>query len=116
MKDSLKEWLKQLANVAGVQACGLLFPDQTTFSQTSDAGFPLETLPNVWACVAETIRTAGGQRLPAGQLRWVYEHSLLQCLRRQDGVCLMVFCTRKPQQLDSAALQRLLAGFQQAGI
>ena len=114
MNERLQGRLKQFERVAGVQACGLLLADQTHFSLGFDSSFTPEGLQNACAGVAETIRTLARQGIPPSRLQWVYEHFLLHCLPRPDGAWLVVFCTRKPKQLDSAALEQQLTEFRTA--
>jgi hypothetical protein len=112
MKEQFNEWLKQQAQVAGLQACGLRYPDQSTFTEVRDLGFTREGLENAWRGVADTFEVLKHQQSPALHLRWVFEQSVLDCLTRPDGIVLMVFTTRKPQELDVAGLQALFMEFQ----
>jgi hypothetical protein len=114
MNERLQEQMKQFERVAGVQACGLLLADQTHFCLGFDPAFTSEGLQNACAGVAETIRALARQGLPPVRAQWVYEHFLLHCLPRPNGSCLVVFCTRKPKQLDVAALERQITEFQAA--
>lgn len=115
MKEQLNQWLTARAPVAGVQVCGLRHPDGTTFTERRELNFTPEAAENAWRCVADTFQVLKHHRLPALSLRWVFEASLLHCRMRPDGTCLMVFTTRKPQDLDLAALQALFDEFERFG-
>ena len=69
-------------------------------------------MENAWRCVADTFEVLKHHRSPALHLRWVFEQALLYCVFRPDGVCLMVFTTRKPQELDATGLQTMFEEFQ----
>ena len=114
MKARLQQRLPEFGRVAGVQACGLLFPDQTHFSLGFEPSFTPEALQNACGGIAETIRHLGQQGVPPSRMQWVYEHFLLHCAQRPDGICLVVFCTRKPKQLDAAALEKQMTEFRTA--
>lgn len=113
MKERLNQWLAERASVTGVQACGLRHADHSTFTQSRSTDFAPEALENGWRCVADTFQVLRHHRLPAVNLRWVFENSLLYCLTRPDGACLMVFTTRKAQDLDAAGLQAMFSEFQE---
>ena len=115
MNEPLPERLKHFERVPGVLACGLLAADQTCSCLAFDPSFSTECLQNACAGIAETIRTVTQQGLPPSELQWVYEHFLLYCRQGPDGACLVLFCSRKPRQLDAAALERQITEFQAAG-
>ncbi|MBI5387383.1 MAG: hypothetical protein HZA90_22200 [Verrucomicrobia bacterium] len=115
MNDPLHQWLAERAQTPGVQACGLRYPDHTTVTHSTAPNFPPDALENAWRCVADTFQVLKHHRLPAVHLRWVFEHALLYCLTRPDGVCLTVFTSRKAQEVDAAALQAMFTEFQDAG-
>jgi hypothetical protein len=115
MKEHLHQWLSQRAEVPGVHACGLRFPDHTTSTHIREPSFPPDALENAWRTVADTFQVLKHHHLPAVNLRWVFEHALLYCLTRPDGTCLMVFTTRKAQELDAAGLQAMFVEFQSFG-
>ncbi len=112
MKDQLNQWLSQRAQLAGLQACGLRHPDQTTFTEVREFEFTLEALENAWRCVADLYQVARHQDCPAAYLRWAFDQSNLYCLTRPDGTCLMAFTTPKASELDAAGLQALFEDFQ----
>lgn len=115
MKEELHQWLSERAGVPGIQACGLRFSDHTTYTQIRESNFPSDALENAWRTVADTFHVFKHHRLPAVNLRWVFEHALLYCLTRPDGTCLMIFTTRKPQELDAAGLEAMFLEFQNFG-
>ena len=115
MKEQLQQWLSERADVPGIQACGLRFSDHTTCTQIREPSFSPDALENAWRTVADTFHVLKHHRLPAVNLRWVFEHALLYCLTRPDGICLMVFTTRKAQELDAASLEAMFEAFQNFG-
>jgi len=112
MKEQLNQWLSQHAQIAGIQACGLRHPDQTTFTEVREFEFTLEALENAWRCVADLFQVARHHGCPAAYLRWSFDQSNLYCLTRPDGTCLMAFVTPKPNELDSVGLQAMFEEFQ----
>jgi hypothetical protein len=112
MSDSLQQWFSQHASVAGVQVLGLRQSDQTTATRIEDPSFSIEGVENAWRSVADTFEVLQHRGCAATQLRWVFEHSLLYCLRRPDGACLMAFATPKAREMDPAGLQALFLEFQ----
>jgi hypothetical protein len=112
MNDAFQQWFGQRASIAGVQVLGLRHLDQATSTRIEDPTFPIDGVENAWRCVADTFQVLQHRGCPAINLRWVFEHSLLYCLRRPDGACLMVFATPKAQELDAAGLQALFLEFQ----
>jgi hypothetical protein len=111
MKEQWNQWLLDQARVSGLHACGLRHADQSVFTLSCSPAFPPEHLDNAWRCVADTFQVLKHHRIPAVHLRWVFEHALFYCLNRSDGMGLMVFTSRKAQELDSDGLQKIFAQF-----
>lgn len=112
MNEPSNDWLARCVRVRGVWACGWRGPDHSLVAHTVAPDFPLERLEHAWRCVADTFQVLRHHRLPALCLRWTFEHALLFCLMRPEGTSLMVFTTRKPQDLDLEQLQALFDEFQ----
>ncbi len=112
MSEQLNQWLSQRAQVAGLQAAGLRYPDQTTFTEVREVEFTREALENAWRCVADLYQVARHQGCPASYLRWSFDQSNLYCLTRADGTCLMAFASPKASELDVAGLESLFEDFQ----
>ena len=112
MKESTNLWLSSAARLPGVLACGVRYPDNSTFTQSWAEGFAPERLDNALRCVADTFQVLNLNRVPATSVRWVYEQAFLYCARRSDGICLGIFCTKDLQQKSPGAIERLLADFQ----
>jgi hypothetical protein len=115
MKEPSADRLKPFERVPGVLACGLLLADQTCSCLSFEPSFSPECLQNACLGIADTIRTLTRQGLPPSGLQWFYEHFLLHCRQGPESSCLVLFCSRKPRQLDAAALERQITEFQAIG-
>ncbi len=114
MKETLNLWLSNNGRLPGLLACGIRYPDTTSFTQTLAAGFPTIALENCLRCVADTFLVLQLNRLPADNVRWVYDKASLYCARRSDGICLVLIAA-KDAVSSGEAIDRLLAEFQEVG-
>jgi hypothetical protein len=98
--------------VPGVLAYGVRFPDKSSLNESYSVEFPLLAMENAWRCVADTYQVLTLHRLPVARMNWVYERSLLTCVRRNDGLILGLFLTARERSRDTNSLERLVAEFQ----
>jgi hypothetical protein len=110
-KQSLSEWLRNSPSIRGVLVRGIRFADQTFVCDLDARDFPLSALEQAWRSVADTFQVLTAQRMPPTRLTWVYEHSILHCVRRDDGAILGVFVSKKHGPADPAGVDRLLSQF-----
>jgi hypothetical protein len=111
MKELLKQWVGQHAQLPGVLACGVRFPDKTSFTQSWAADFRVQSLERAWRSSGEAFQVLKIYFFPTDYVRWVYEKAVLHCARRDDGICLGIFTAKGEQSPDPAAVQRLLVEF-----
>ena len=111
MKELLQQWVGQRAQLPGVLACGVRFPDKTSFTQSWAADFRVQNLDRAWRCAGEAFQVLKIYFFPNEYVRWVYEKAVLHCARRDDGICLGIFTAKDTQAPDPAAVQRLLVEF-----
>ena len=111
MKELLQQWVAQRARLPGVLACGLRFPDKTSFTQSWSDDFPAQNLDHAWRCASDAFQVLKISVFPSEYVRWVYEKAYLYCARRDDGICLGVFMAKDPKVSDPVAVERLLVEF-----
>lgn len=114
MKETLNLWLSNNGRLPGLLACGIRYPDTSSFTQTLAAGFPSAALENSLRCVADTFLVLQLNRLPADNVHWVYDKATLYCARRSDGICLILIAA-KDAVSSAKAIDGLLAEFQKVG-
>ncbi len=112
MNEAAQTWLKGQAEVDGVLACGLWFPDGSTLTQSRAPNFPPEALENVWRCLNDAFQVFHHHHLNALQLRWFYEDCLVHCVCGEGGRFLAVLTPRRGY--DAGAVERLLERFRSA--
>ena len=111
MKEYLSQWLSRRAQLRGVLACGVRFPDKTSLTQSWSPEFTASSLENALRCVSDAFQVLKVNFFPDERVRWVYEQVLLHCARREDGVCLGVFTANDRGAVDAAEIEQLIAEF-----
>ncbi len=112
-KEQILRWLRATAVARGVLVRGLRFADETFFSDVDAREFPTTALEQCWRIIADAFQVLRAQRLPPTRLTWVHAKTTLHCAQRADGVILGVFVSRKNEEADVAAVERMLAEFLQ---
>ncbi len=115
MKDTVKQWMDQNSPVRGLLAYGVRFTDKTSINESYSKDFPILAMENAWRCVADAYQVLTLHRFPVARMRWVYEHALLACVRRNDGIILGVFVTPNAVEPDSPVVEKLFAEFHALG-
>ena len=115
MKGVINQWLNQNAHVQGVLGGAVRCSEEMLMLPSSSAGVTPQNLENALRCVADTFQILERNRLPIGHLRWVYEHALLWCVRRTDGVILALLTHKDPQGVDMEGLGKMLDEFSTIG-
>ena len=111
MKELLSQWLSRRARLRGVLACGVRFPDKTSFTQSRSPEFTAPSLENALRCASDAFQVLKVNFFPDERVRWVYEQVLLHCARREDGICLGIFTAKDQGSVDAAEIERLIAEF-----
>jgi hypothetical protein len=104
-------WLAAKKTIAGLLALVVYVPGQAALIETCGSSTPGATLDNAWRCLAETMPVLQLNDFPTGCFRFMFQHALIHCERRQDGVCIGVFARHGQTRLPPAQLERLLAEF-----
>lgn len=69
-------------------------------------------LAPVWRHLGDAMDVSAHHRLPAVQMRWIFEQVLVYCIRRSDGVLLGVLVSRtQAGKFDAEAAGRLFEEF-----
>jgi len=112
MSGRLHILFDQALELSGVKAAGLVGPNRPGEVATRSAGIDEVALSPVWRHFADTLEVGAHYRMPAQEMRWIFEHVLVYCLRRADGVMLALIVGREPGAgFDDAAAERLFEDF-----
>jgi hypothetical protein len=111
IKELTNRWLTRTAKSKGILACGIRYPDQTTFNQSQSPNFTPEGLDSSLEHVASTFNFLKQQNSDVDHMCWVFENHLLYCASRKDEVCLGIFTSKDKEEHDSGAINRLIAEF-----
>ena len=104
-------WLAANKTAAGVLALVVAIPGQPALVEQSANAFAGGSFEVAWRSLAETIPVLQLNNFPTGCFRFKFEHALVHCERREDGVCIGIFARRTQPELPPAQLERLLAEF-----
>jgi hypothetical protein len=104
-------WLAANKTVAGVLALVVSVPGQPALIEQSASSFAAPSFEVAWRSLAETIPVLQFNNFPTGCFRFIFEHAVVHCERREDGVCIGVFARRNQSQLPAPELDRILAEF-----
>lgn len=104
-------WLAANKTVTGVLALVVAIPGQPALIEQTASSFGGASFEVAWRSLVETIPVLQLNSFPTGCFRLVFEHAVLHCERREDGVCIGVFARRGQNQLPSTQLERILGEF-----
>lgn len=105
--------LEAAARLQGVWAAGLLQGDRSVEAAMGSASrLDGVALNLVWRQLADALDVSVLHRLPAQEMRWIFEHVLVYCLRRSDGKTLALIIGRGSQDgFDDAKAGHLFEDF-----
>ena len=112
MNDEFNSWLRNHTQIPGVIACGVRYPDKSTFTRVYSNEISEATTESALRCIAETFLAMKNQKFTGPRLCWTFENALLHCFARSDGICLGVFTSKDPQVAAPDKLNKLIAEFQ----
>lgn len=112
MKETANRWFEGSANAAGILACGLRHPDNTTLTNCGANGFSDELVTNGMRCAADMFEVLRLNRIDYGRLCWIYSKAGFHCERRPDGMCLGIFLPVTAMPGHVAAMDQLFQEFQ----
>ncbi|HAV63421.1 MAG TPA: hypothetical protein DCY13_13775 [Verrucomicrobiales bacterium] len=107
--NNLLDEAMQLGDVAAAGVFGCRRPpiSRTESPDTSETDLAL-----VWRNLDSTMDVSTHHRLPATQMRWIFELVLVYCIRRPDGMQLGLIVKRaSPAGFDVDAAERLFEEF-----
>jgi len=111
MKDFINRWMTRNARCPALLACGLRHPDETTFNQTLDSGFPEASLNTSWSCIVEAFSFLREQQPDTAQLCWSFEKHRIYAAIRADQTCLGLITKTGTSDVDLTAIEKILAEF-----
>lgn len=112
MSMILRKLLDEAARLGGVWAAGLLHADRTVETSMGSTRLDESIIAPVWRQVADTMEVSAHHRLPPQEMRWIFEHVLVYCLRRSDGKMLALIMGRGAGDgFDPDAAERLFEEF-----
>jgi hypothetical protein len=111
IKEITNRWLARNTKAKGILACGVRYPDQTSFNQTVAPNFSATALDNSWNCVANTFQFLKEQQNEVDQMCWVFENHFLYCAIRKDDACLGIFTAKDEEAHDVVAVNRMISEF-----
>jgi hypothetical protein len=111
-KQLITQWLTTAPLLRGTLVRGIRFPDQSFVTDLDPQEFPAGALEQAWRLVSDTFDVLSAQRLPPTRLIWVYDRTVLHCVRHPEGAILGVCLARKNAESELDALNRLLTDFQ----
>jgi hypothetical protein len=112
MNISRQNWLGEALELRGVRAAGLFGAKRAAVSASNDSDLTESSLATVWRHLADTMDVGAHHRLPAQEMRWIFEKVLLYCQRRADGMMLALVVGRDTvNPFDAAAAERLFEAF-----
>ena len=95
-----------------VRAAAVLAPNRTTLSRSNAVELTEVSLAAVWRHLIDAAEVSAHHRLAPQQMRWIFEHVLVYCLRRADGLMLALIVGRAPGgRFDPAAAEQLFEEF-----
>lgn len=112
MNDLVNRWFGRAARLRGALAYGLRYANATSFSHTWESRLSEAVLNDLWNRLGPMTTIAMGKPGEAPEsLRWTFNGGVVIGTARPDGSIFFVLTSKRPEDLDAAALQRLLSEF-----
>ena len=111
IKEITNRWLARNTKAKGVLACGVRYPDRSTYNQTTSTNFSAAALDRSWESIASTFQYLKQNQNDVDQMCWVFENYLLFCAVRSDDTCLGVFAAKNEEEHDATAINRMISEF-----
>lgn len=110
MSELINRWFSRAARLPGAIAYGLRYADKSSFSNTWEQRLTEAVLNQVWNRLGAISDTATQGEMP-DSLRWTFQGGTVIGAARPDGVTFFVLTSKKYEELDRAALNRILSEF-----
>jgi hypothetical protein len=112
MSAAIQNLLDQAVHFPGLLAAGVFAENQRLVSRTLDAAMTEAELGKVWRHLSDAMDVSQHHRMPAAQMRWIFERVLVYCMRRNDGLLLgLIFSREAALQLSQEGLETLFNEF-----
>lgn len=109
MSELINRWFSRTNRVPGMLACGLRYPDGSTFSRTWEAHLTETLLNELWTRL-QPIGEVAETEAPES-LRWTFEKNTVVAAARANGPTFFVLLARKSGEAEDPGLERLLHEF-----
>ncbi|MFO1497651.1 MAG: hypothetical protein U1G07_04530 [Verrucomicrobiota bacterium] len=111
MKDEINLWLSRQARLPGVLACGIRYPDRSSFTQQWAGEHDQESVEKSLACLSDVWRLLRLSGLTGRWLRWGYPECWFYSAQRPDGTLLGLIAARSEASTDPEEISALLQSF-----
>lgn len=111
MKDVFHRWLDQRSGLPGILACGVRFPDRSSFGRSNASEVAPELLDRSWNQVAEAMTALTTQRFTVQRALWTFTDGQLHCAARSDGVVLTIVTPATTSAYNPNVIDKLIAEF-----
>ncbi len=109
MSELINRWFSRAAQLNGVAACGLRYPDGTVFSRSWETTFSEPLLNELWPRLGPIAEAAGASG--AERQQWVFEAGQVIATTHQSGVMFFVVLPAHVPGPDLSGVERRLAEF-----
>ena len=113
MKETVINWMGLRVRQKGVLAVTAVFSDRSLFNHSFSTAYPQGALEVLGHALQDLAQLMGKQRVAASRIKWLFENAQVLTTMRHDGVILALVCLRNSASLDVAAIERLLAEFEE---
>ena len=112
MSAELQNLLDQTRDLPGLLAGGVFADRMDPIVRVQNPLVAEAELAKVWRHLAEAMDVTHHHRMPATQMRWIFEKVLVYCSRRGDGCQLgLIFSREAAAQLNPERIDHLFEQF-----
>jgi hypothetical protein len=112
VSELINRWFGRAARLRGALAYGLRYANATSFSHTWESRLSEAVLNDLWNRLGPMTAITMNQPEEAPELlRWTFNGGVVVGTARTDGSMFFVLTSKKTEELDTDALQRLLSEF-----
>lgn len=111
MKEEVNLWLSQQGRLPGVLACGVRYPDRSSFTQEWAEGYERDWMERSLSCLSDICRLLRLNGLSGRWLRWSYREGWLYAAERADGTLLALVTTPGQAPAEREAVMSLVESF-----
>ncbi len=96
MSAPIQNLLDQVRRLPGLRAAGVFADGRPSLSRVLDQTITVADLEKAWRHLTDALEVSQHHRIPAAQMRWIFERVLVYCVRRSDGLVLGLIFGREP--------------------